>query len=107
LRPASLPTATTCDCGCLSLIAAIRQEVLGVNGDPNIGQQRLQVELASLRSGRLDLMHATIPSYYLYGIEAIPTEVIVEPGGVQVMERETGRVLATAPAPGSCTQASM
>src|SRR5262249_52755798 len=45
LRPASLPTATTCDCGCLSLFATIRQEVLRVSGDPDVGQQPLQVHL--------------------------------------------------------------
>jgi hypothetical protein len=44
-RPASLPTATTRDRGRLSLIATIRQEVLGVSGDPDVGQQRLQVHL--------------------------------------------------------------
>ncbi len=38
-RPASLPTATTRDRGRLRLIAAIRQEVLGVSGDPNVGQE--------------------------------------------------------------------
>lgn len=37
--PASLPTATTRDRGRLSLIATIRQEVLGVSGDPDVGQQ--------------------------------------------------------------------
>jgi hypothetical protein len=44
-RPASLPTATTRDRGHLSLIAAIRQEVLGVSGDPDVGQQLLLVHL--------------------------------------------------------------
>jgi hypothetical protein len=44
-RPTSLPTATTRDRGRLSLIAAIRQEVLGVSGDPDVGQQRRQVHL--------------------------------------------------------------
>jgi hypothetical protein len=43
--PSSLPTATTLDRGRLSLIATIRQEVLGVSGDPDVGQQRLQVHL--------------------------------------------------------------
>jgi hypothetical protein len=38
-RPAPLPTATTRDRGRLSLIAAIRQEVLGVSGDPDVRQQ--------------------------------------------------------------------
>src|SRR5262245_56018849 len=33
-RPTSLPIATTRDRGRLSLIATIRQEVLGVRGDP-------------------------------------------------------------------------
>ena len=36
-RPTSLPTATTRTRGRLSLIAARRQEVLGVSGDPNVG----------------------------------------------------------------------
>ena len=44
-RPASLPTATTRDRGRRGLIATIRQEVLGVSGDPDVGQQRLQVHL--------------------------------------------------------------
>jgi hypothetical protein len=44
-RPASLPTATTRDRGRLSLIAAIRQEVLGVSGDPDVRQQRLRFYL--------------------------------------------------------------
>src|SRR5262249_31718063 len=44
-RPASLPTATTRDRGRLSLIATIRQEVLGVCGDPDVGQQRIPVHL--------------------------------------------------------------
>ena len=43
IRPASLPTATTRHRGRLSLIATIGQEVLGVSGDPDVGQQRLQV----------------------------------------------------------------
>src|SRR5262249_56509239 len=42
-RPASLPTATTRDRSRLSLIATIRQEVLGVSGDPDVGPQRLPV----------------------------------------------------------------
>jgi hypothetical protein len=42
-RPASLPTATTRDRGRLSLIATKRQEVLGVGGDLDVGQQRLPV----------------------------------------------------------------
>jgi hypothetical protein len=43
--PASLPTATTRERGRLSLIASIGQEVLGVSGDPSVGQERLQVHL--------------------------------------------------------------
>jgi hypothetical protein len=39
-RPAALPTATTRDRSRLGLIAAILQEVLGVSGDPDVGQQR-------------------------------------------------------------------
>jgi hypothetical protein len=50
--------------------------------------------LPGLRPGRLDLMHATVPTYCMYGIEAIPTDVVMGPGGVRVVERETGRVLA-------------
>jgi hypothetical protein len=44
-RPVSLPTAMTRDRGRLSLIATIRQEVLGVNGDPDVELQRRQVDL--------------------------------------------------------------
>jgi hypothetical protein len=40
-------------------------------------------------------MHATIPTYCLYGIEAVPADVTVGPGGVRVVERGSGRVLAT------------
>jgi hypothetical protein len=40
-------------------------------------------------------MYATIPTYALYGLDAIPADVLVEPGGVRVVERGTGRVLAT------------
>jgi hypothetical protein len=38
-RPASLPTATTRDRGRLRLIATIRQDVLGVSGDLDVGQE--------------------------------------------------------------------
>jgi hypothetical protein len=44
-RPASLPTATTRDRGRPSIIPTIRQEVLAVSGDPDVGQQRLPVHL--------------------------------------------------------------
>jgi hypothetical protein len=44
-RSAALPTATTRDRGRLGLIATICQEVLGVSGDPDVGQQRFQVHL--------------------------------------------------------------
>ena len=50
-RPASLPTATTRDRRRLSLIATMRQEVLGVSGDPDVGQQRLQVHLLRREAG--------------------------------------------------------
>jgi hypothetical protein len=40
-------------------------------------------------------MHATIPTYALYGLGAIPADVTVGPGGVRVVERGSGRVLAT------------
>jgi hypothetical protein len=49
--------------------------------------------LPGLRPGKLVIMHATIPTYALYGIEAIPADVVVEPGGVRVVERGTGRTL--------------
>jgi hypothetical protein len=60
--------------------------------------------LAGLRPGKLDLMHATIPTYHLYGIEAIPTDVLVGTGCVRVVERGSGRVLATQQA---CMQAGL
>jgi hypothetical protein len=47
-----------------------------------------------LRPGKLVIMHATILTYALYGIEAIPADVIVDPDCVRVVERGTGRVLA-------------
>ena len=40
-------------------------------------------------------MHATIPTYALYGIEANPADVVVDPGGVRVVERGSGRVPPT------------
>jgi hypothetical protein len=45
VRAAALPTATTRDRGRLGLIAAIRQKVLRVSGDPDVGQQRLDIRL--------------------------------------------------------------
>jgi hypothetical protein len=61
-RPASRPTATTRDRGRLSLLATVRQEVLGVSGDPDVGQQRLPVPLL-LREGSQssrDVAHGSI-----------------------------------------------
>jgi hypothetical protein len=40
-------------------------------------------------------MHATIPTYYLYGIEALPADFTVGPDEVRVVEPGTGRVLPT------------
>ena len=40
-------------------------------------------------------MHATIPTYVLYGLDAIPADVIADTDCVRVVERGTGRVLAT------------
>ena len=45
-RPASLPTATTRDRRRLRLIAAVREEVLGMRLDPRVRQQRLQLHLS-------------------------------------------------------------
>ena len=39
-------------------------------------------------------MGKTIPTYSLYGLEAIPADVIVQGDGVRVVERGTGRTLA-------------
>jgi hypothetical protein len=60
--------------------------------------------LPGLRPGKLVIMHATIPTHCLYGIEALPADVIVGPGDVQVVERGTGRVLTTRQA---CMQAGL
>ena len=38
-------------------------------------------------------MCQTIPSYYLYGLDAIPADVIVQGDVVRVVERGTGRTL--------------
>jgi hypothetical protein len=46
-----------------------------------------------LHPGKPVIMHATIPTYRLYGIEALPTNVIVGPRGVRVVKRGTGRPL--------------
>ena len=51
--------------------------------------------LPGLRPGKLVIMHATIPTYCLFSIEAVPADVTVGPGGVRVVERGSGRVLAT------------
>src|SRR5262249_10542375 len=56
LHPASLATATTRARGCLRLFATIRQEVLGMSGDPDIGQQRLQIHIVR-RQGRQQRSH--------------------------------------------------
>jgi hypothetical protein len=45
LRPAEGPTTTARARGGLGLIATIRQQVLRVRRDPDIGQERLQVHL--------------------------------------------------------------
>ena len=42
-------------------------------------------------SGRLGVMFKTIPTYSLYGLDAIPADVIVQRDGVRVVERGTGR----------------
>jgi hypothetical protein len=44
-------------------------------------------------SGKLGLMSKTIPTYSLYGLEAIPADVIVAGDGVRVVERGTRRTL--------------
>src|SRR5262249_3041616 len=44
-------------------------------------------------SGRLGVMCKTIPTYYLYGLDAISADVIVQRDGVRVEERRTGRTL--------------
>jgi hypothetical protein len=41
-------------------------------------------------SGKLDFMHATVPTYSLYGIEALPADVVVKSGGVRVVEPGPG-----------------
>ena len=38
-------------------------------------------------------MCKTIPTFYLYGLDAIPAHVIVEGDRVRVAERRTGRTL--------------
>jgi hypothetical protein len=49
-------------------------------------------------------MSTGLSTYSLYGIEAILTDQVVEPGGVRVVEAGTGRVLVTQPAPSKCVQ---
>ena len=44
-------------------------------------------------SGRLGVMCKTIPTYYLYGLDAIPADVIVQGDGGRVVERGSGRTL--------------
>ena len=50
-RPASLPTAATRDRRRLSLLATMRQEVLGMRGDPDVRQERPQVHLLRREAG--------------------------------------------------------
>jgi hypothetical protein len=40
-------------------------------------------------------MHATIPTYCLFSIKALPADVVVGPNAVRVVERGSERVLAT------------
>jgi len=47
-------------------------------------------------------MPTSLSSYSLCGTEAIPAAIMVELGGVRVVESGTGRVLATQPAPSMC-----
>ena len=47
-------------------------------------------------------MPTSLSSYSLCGTKAIPAAIIVELGGVRVVESGTGRVLATQPAPSMC-----
>jgi magnesium chelatase family protein len=49
-------------------------------------------------------MYATIPTYALYGLDAIPADVLVGPNDVRVVERGIGRDLATRQA---CMQAEL
>ena len=51
--------------------------------------------LAGLCPGKLVIMHATIPTDYVHGIDTIPADVIVGRDDVRVVERGSGRVLAT------------
>ena len=41
--------------------------------------------LTGLRPGKLVIMHATIPTYCLYGLDAIPADVIVQEDTVHVV----------------------
>ena len=53
-------------------------------------------------------MHATIPTYYLYGLDAIPADMFVDRDGVRVVERESGRtILDVKRSPDSCMQAGV
>ena len=38
-------------------------------------------------------MFKTIPTYYLYGLDAIPADAIVQRDGVRVVGRKSGRTL--------------
>jgi hypothetical protein len=44
-------------------------------------------------SGKLGVMCKTIPTYYVYGLDAISADVIVQGDGVRVVERGIGRTL--------------
>jgi hypothetical protein len=53
-------------------------------------------------------MHAKIPTYPLYGLDALPADVTVGPGGVRVVERVSGWTLLDVKQElGSCMQSGV
>jgi hypothetical protein len=55
--------------------------------------EELREWLDGLRPAKLVIMHVTISTYSLYGLDAILMDVIVGPGGVLMVDRKTGRTL--------------
>jgi hypothetical protein len=89
----------------LTLWEAPSQEALADHDDDKPQQSAKPVTIArwmrtawgewptGSHSGRLGVMCQTIPTYYWYGLDAIPAYVIVEGDRVRVAERGTGRTL--------------
>lgn len=81
---------------------------VGSSGSPSPHPAGPRESLAGFRPGRFDLMQATIPTYSLYGMDAVPADVTVGGNSVVVIERHTRRSLREVRwGPDSCRLASV